>query len=635
MIVLFDFAAAQTVLPSATQDQNGVFRGGIQGTPTRGSQLSGNGATFVSQTKPAIDVRDTPGVDCTGAKDSSASLNSLFTHISNTHVIIPAGCNLSIANKLVIFGQQYFVIDGQGDTPANGNGGRIYGCGGADGPLLYVNRSSNGTIRGLSVEAKGPSGCNSKSLFTGSIEVDNTGGGGVTGTRMLFENNWITSSSSGFAVTNYVGIQIGVGGQVNLEDMHFRGNYIHCQKSLNSAGIVINGGNSDNDIVEANNIHSCFQGVQINSGHATIRENKLGNNGIYGIFGPHGADIYVGFCTRSILIEANGSSSSGPFLNSNNDSSSGGGGCSKGIILIGNDIGIGGGECGGCTAMDATTYPINLGVNGATNSMQGNIIRVFGSTTKPCVGSDSQGNDGQGYPHGPLGTLMDLGGNTCDSAGGLFQSSLTGNSYAPYQGGEWHPGSQIMDQVLSSPISNVRAGNKRSSSLIFRGHFLNGSSVSTNDDWNWRSILGAGTNPTSTFTLTHTGSTGRATVSIPIQIVSTLPTGTAPFSVVSTTVVPNLNSSYVNGFSVIQLTDTPGAITVNASTCTDRSVALAAIMTNATITVSAAYALETNLAVSPARVEARVGAHYRICNMQSSGNIVLAAGSAFTLKVIQ
>lgn len=632
LMVLCCYLAA---LLTQTQAQNGMIQSA--GALTRGRKLLANAAASESQEKTVIDVRDTPGVDCTGTTDSSPGLNSLFTNITNAHVIIPNGCNLSIANQLVIFGQSSFVIDGQAKNPSGARGGRIYGCGGVNGPLLYINRSGNGEIVGLSLEAKGPGICTTKSLFTESIRVDNVGERGVTTTRLSFANNWITSSSGGVAVANYIGININSG--QNMEDMRFTDNAIHCQKSQNSAGILIRGGNSDNDIIEGNNISGCFHGVGLLGGHATITNNKLSGNGIFGIFGANGADLFLAACTRPVLIQANGSSSSGPFLAlTNNDTT---GGCEKGIILIGNDIGIGGSECGGCTAMSPAAFPIQLGTNSGWNVLLGNAIATFGSATKPCVGSDSQGLDGEGYPHGPLGYIIDLGGNTCDTAAGLFQSGLAGNSYAPFQGGEVHPDinipgtSGVLPQVLSSPIANIRTGNKSSKPLIFRGHFLNSAGISTNDDWTWQNVVGTRAHPTSTYTLTHKGSAGTATLAIPVQIVSTLPSGTAPLSVASNTVVPNLNSSYLNGFSITQLTDAPGAIIVDAGRCIDRAVKVAHIRPNATITLSASYQLEPNLAISPGRVETGAGVHYRICNVQSTGSIRLGAAATFTLNLIQ
>lgn len=80
-------------------------------------------------------------------------------------------------------------------------------------------------------------------------------------------------------------------------------------------------------------------------------------------------------------------------------------------------------------------------------------------------------------------------------------------------------------------------------------------------------------------------------------------------------------------------TDTPGAITVNAGTCTDRGVAIAGSSVTATIQISAAYALDANILVSPAQAVAGT-AHYRLCN-PTGANITLNAAAAFNISVIQ
>lgn len=93
----------------------------------------------------------------------------------------------------------------------------------------------------------------------------------------------------------------------------------------------------------------------------------------------------------------------------------------------------------------------------------------------------------------------------------------------------------------------------------------------------------------------------------------------------------------IGGGSTINLyktvTDTPGAITVNNLTCTDRAVALAGSGTGAIIGIAAAYALDANIYLSPAQAVAGT-LHYRICN-SSGGNITLNAAAAFNLMVIQ
>lgn len=93
----------------------------------------------------------------------------------------------------------------------------------------------------------------------------------------------------------------------------------------------------------------------------------------------------------------------------------------------------------------------------------------------------------------------------------------------------------------------------------------------------------------------------------------------------------------IGGGSTINLyktvTDTPGAITVNANTCTDRGVTLSGTLTSAVIIPTANYAIEAG--VAPEAAQAVAGTpHYRICN-HTVGNITLAAGATFNLAILQ
>jgi len=102
----------------------------------------------------------------------------------------------------------------------------------------------------------------------------------------------------------------------------------------------------------------------------------------------------------------------------------------------------------------------------------------------------------------------------------------------------------------------------------------------------------------------------------------------------NTASVTTLTVGSGTGVSLIKFaTDTPGAITVNAGTCTDRGVAIAGSSVTATIQISAAYALDANILVSPAQAVAGT-AHYRICN-PTVANITLNAAAAFNISVIQ
>jgi hypothetical protein len=81
------------------------------------------------------------------------------------------------------------------------------------------------------------------------------------------------------------------------------------------------------------------------------------------------------------------------------------------------------------------------------------------------------------------------------------------------------------------------------------------------------------------------------------------------------------------------VTDSPGAITVNAHSCTDRAVTLAGTLTSAVIMPTASYAMEANVSLSSGQAVAGA-AHYRICN-DSGTNITLSSGSIFSLAILQ
>src|SRR5438105_4527388 len=237
-----------------------------------GSALVSNGLSQppVYQTKPVIDVRDTSGIDCTGASDSASALNTLFAAISNRKVIFPQDCQLQIQSLVTIQGQTDFELEGQGHTPnATPATPLIFGCSGTAGPLLYINRSSYFHIKGLLFMSKGI-GCTSS--FTQGIQIDNSGGGGFTTLDGMIEHSSFTTNVQGTAIANYIGINV-LNAAGNNEGMRFLNNWIHCQSSSNSYGIRIASQFSDIDLAEGNIIAGCFQGIRQETGNIRIEKN--------------------------------------------------------------------------------------------------------------------------------------------------------------------------------------------------------------------------------------------------------------------------------------------------------------------------------------------------------------------------
>jgi len=88
-----------------------------------------------------LDVSALPGVDCTGATDSSTALNRAFDsrrggNINGKLVLVPMACNLRVDHQVIVFGQSNFVIDGGGRP-----GGGLFGCNGSSGPTRESFRS--------------------------------------------------------------------------------------------------------------------------------------------------------------------------------------------------------------------------------------------------------------------------------------------------------------------------------------------------------------------------------------------------------------------------------------------------------------------------------------------------------------
>jgi hypothetical protein len=74
-----------------------------------------------------------------------------------------------------------------------------------------------------------------------------------------------------------------------------------------------------------------------------------------------------------------------------------------------------------------------------------------------------------------------------------------------------------IDLVSTTPAMNV--ANVEAPSLTLQGNVWSGT-ASTTDEWTVEAVLGTGSEPTSTLTFNHAGSTGAATVSIPSALIT-------------------------------------------------------------------------------------------------------------------
>lgn len=400
---------------------------------------TGAGTTYAAQNKPAVNVLDI-GVDCTGATDSSTVLNTLFGSISHVEVDFPDTCQVRVDHQLTIFGQTAWVLKGMGERPAPGGfgGPTIYGCNGASGSVLYINRSGYGRIDGLGIYPKGPTGVCAASSFTQSVIIDNSGGGGVTGHDIEITHSAFTSSPAGTAIAGYVGLQIL--GPSNGEMVSIHDSWIHCQNSSNSIGVDNENLTSDNDQVQFNNISSCRYGIKT-VGNMRILNNLLTSDGIKSVFGTFGASIYtLGCSSGSMMIAYNEEDSGGPFIN--NDQT-GAASCASGFNVIGNFIGV--------ADISSGEYVIDVGNPGGLYfNLIGNTFLVIQNTSQYILGSASQVAN-----HGPLAYLMDFGNFLRFPTGSntLGMSSLV----VPFQQGESHFATNLVNPSVPSPSSGAGA----------------------------------------------------------------------------------------------------------------------------------------------------------------------------------
>ena len=478
------------------------------GTPASNQMAVWADASHIQgQAKAALDVRDY-GVDCSGATDSSSALNTLFTGISNRVVDFPQTCQIRADHQVVIFGQYGFVLRGMGERPGVGgyNGPAIFGCNGAAGPVLFINRSGYGRIEGLGIYAKGPAGSCSSSNFTGSVQIDNSGSGGVTGHQIVLDHLSLTTSPQGGAVPGYTGLSITSGGlSNNNEQIVLKNSWVHCQNSANSYGIDLEAAASDNDKAENNDISSCYQGIRHAAGNMRMLGNMFSANGNYSVFGANGADIYIGSCASGpISILYNEATDGGQFINSANDAA-GGLGCTGGVNVVGNDIGV-------SDYNAATTYPINLGTTAAVYLVEGNQINLTQAPTGPVIGSNSQG------AFGPQGTIYEWANTLQNTNGTIFGICC---QTPGFQAGEVHmgvsQGAHWNTPLQTSSMDEMSFGgiyrNGFASPLkIFRS--TGGQGGTGIDDWAIQNVASK-PNQTSSLIVKHTrGATGKQFVGI-------------------------------------------------------------------------------------------------------------------------
>jgi hypothetical protein len=382
-----------------------------------------------------IDVRDLPGMICDGSADSSGPLNRLFQRSDYSlwkgSVTFRRCPYVRLDNQLVIRGQEAVDIDLTGTT--------LFGCNGAPGPLVLLQRSGNinieGGVSGTIYAAGTPQawtsgtltncGVGNASKFTGSIGTDNSipqgGATGVTTTANVFRRLNLYPDR-GIGITNYCALC--TTGAENQEAYIIEENRISCYGSAGSIGVGLISGNAQSRSIANNNIGDCQFGIALWSPYNDVKGNQFGGNGNYDAYPPvtglkgwwgsrgywatNGYGAAIGCWSKGNIIEFNNTfEESGMFIFGRDDNV--GGGCSA--VLRGNTAGpdyVGHSSSFGQNLHGGLHVPPNaytIDSAGAITLDGGNNIQncaYNGGSTKcisngrPVIGTSTAGYDGVG-----------------------------------------------------------------------------------------------------------------------------------------------------------------------------------------------------------------------------------------------
>src|SRR6478609_3300214 len=175
-----------------------------------------------------------------------------------------------------------------------------------------------------------------------------------------------------------------------------------------------------------------------------------------------------------------------------------------------------------------TSNPQFLNTNGSPNSAGCVFTYAAGTTTPLVTYSDSAGTTPNANP-----VILNSGG--FPSAGGIWLTSeaykfvvksaggvncASGSTITTTDGITWSTPATVFASILSSgdvtlqqPTAATSGANQSSNNLRVQGSYWNGSAAAV-DQWTLQDVLGTGSNPTSTLTLSHSGSSGASTFSV-------------------------------------------------------------------------------------------------------------------------
>ncbi len=383
-----------------------------------------------------IDVHDLPGMICDGSADTSGPLNTLFQRsdftLWNGSISFRRCPYVRLDKQLVIRGQEGLNIDLTGST--------LFGCNGAPGPLVLLQRSGNITLEGGNsgaIYAAGGAypwmtgaqqrcGAGVLSKFNGSIGTDNNvsqgGPSGTTTTANVFRRLLLAPSATTAGIANYCALCTTAA--ENQEAYIVEENTMSCHGSPGSIGLGLISGNAQSRSLANNKISDCQFGMALWSPFNDVKGNQFGGNGNYdaypqvntltgwwgsrGYWSGNGYGAAIGCWSRGNVIEFNNTfEESGMFIFGRDDA--GNTGCDA--VLKGNTAGpdyvthsstYGQNLHGGlhvppnAYTIDSTGTITLAGGNTITNCAYNGGSSVCISNGRPVIGSSRPGFDGVG-----------------------------------------------------------------------------------------------------------------------------------------------------------------------------------------------------------------------------------------------
>lgn len=513
------------------------FTGGLLvDSATRSCVNNSSDISFVGVQFNGIGFPDTKGLVFSNSINSQVV--SRFTNVStsSTSAIDVEFDSTSMGN--VVDGSSFSLKAANGVKCDGTSGANFIGINGYDSTITTPVSGCNASFQvPITLTTTGTSGASTFNSTTGALNIPNyaTGGGsGITGAtagQTLIAGSATTATSSKALAGSGAALTTGpASGVTTLNVVEFTG----------TGGQVADSGISSANI-------DTLTGNQTITGIKTFTTSVIGTlpgsstQGAFAVGTLPYSDTGIGFSiagnTNSYVQDVVSNANAGTAASAD--------------FIVSNDQGT------------ATTHYGDFGINSSAFSGSGNLTGIAGETYVYGNGGDlglgtltnnpvhlvvnNNGTDSITLNTGGTVSVPSLnsGGLTKSIvSSGLLSVAVPGTDYQVpivcpttnaflYQGGSGvtcgadvkYGGAGGLLLITTSTATNV--ANFNSPLFEVAGSFWTGTAGAT-DDWTTINTLGSGTNPTSTLTFAHAGSSGAAAVSVPTLIVSGLGSSTSP-----------------------------------------------------------------------------------------------------------